>query len=312
VKTAVPTLAEWWETYLRDYTPAKAQNTQAHDRFAKSVYCAMAVAKGSTFGEMRLDEIKQVHCLAALRLRRQMKAANPKRKNPTVISEGTVQRDRRLLQAVFERAVGNDHIVKNPWKGIDAKPDVSRKDRILTEAAEVAMIKALRKPVKDAVGRAVSLHPRYERFIAFMLETGLRIDELLNEHFTHKGDYIHVRGKFSKDRSVPLTQKARRILNEQWKDPGDPRSPRPKNGGPWWQNEDRFRQVMTRACAKAKIDRLSPHDLRHTFGHRYLVRGGDIYDLSKILGHASVAVTERHYAYLRKEDVRAKMLAVMG
>ena len=42
---------------------------------------------------------------------------------------------------------------------------------------------------------------------------------------------------------------------------------------------------------------LTPHVLRHTFGTRWLQAGGDIYKLSKILGHSSVAVTEQHYAH---------------
>jgi integrase/recombinase XerD len=41
-------------------------------------------------------------------------------------------------------------------------------------------------------------------------------------------------------------------------------------------------------------DSLSPHDLRHTFGARFLQRAGDIYVLSKMLGHSSVQVTQRH------------------
>ena len=45
--------------------------------------------------------------------------------------------------------------------------------------------------------------------------------------------------------------------------------------------------------------------LRHTFGTRWLQAGGDIYKLSKILGHSSVAVTEQHYAHLLKEDLVA-------
>jgi integrase/recombinase XerD len=45
--------------------------------------------------------------------------------------------------------------------------------------------------------------------------------------------------------------------------------------------------------------------LRHTFGTRWLQAGGDIYELSKILGHSSVAVTEAHYAHLQKEDLVA-------
>ena len=107
-KDAAPTLADWWDTYLNTYTPAKAANTQAHDRFAKTVYCAMEIG-ASTLGSMALDAIKQTDCLKVLQLRRAMKAANPKRKTPEVVSEGTVQRDRRLLQAIFERAVENDH-----------------------------------------------------------------------------------------------------------------------------------------------------------------------------------------------------------
>lgn len=47
-------------------------------------------------------------------------------------------------------------------------------------------------PTKDAVGRMVATHPRYVRFIGLMLETGLRIDELLNAHFRDNGE-VHPR-----------------------------------------------------------------------------------------------------------------------
>jgi ankyrin repeat protein len=57
--------------------------------------------------------------------------------------------------------------------------------------------------------------------------------------------------------------------------------------------------------ATRRIPTLTPHVLRHTFGTRWLQAGGDIYKLSKILGHSSVAVTEAHYAHLLKEDLVA-------
>ena len=50
---------------------------------------------------------------------------------------------------------------------------------------------------------------------------------------------------------------------------------------------------------------LTQPALRHTFGTRWLQAGGDIYKLSRILGHSSVAVTEAHYANLLKEDLVA-------
>jgi integrase len=50
---------------------------------------------------------------------------------------------------------------------------------------------------------------------------------------------------------------------------------------------------------------ITPHALRHTFATRWLQAGGDIYKLSKILGHSSVAVTEAHYAHWLKENLVA-------
>jgi integrase/recombinase XerD len=68
-------------------------------------------------------------------------------------------------------------------------------------------------------------------------------------------------------------------------------------------------KVLKRAAARANIDHLSPHALRHTFGHRWLKTGGDVYVLSKVLGHSSVVTTERHYAHVLKEDLSAAMEA---
>ena len=63
--------------------------------------------------------------------------------------------------------------------------------------------------------------------------------------------------------------------------------------------------MLAEGSARAKISSITPHVLRHTFGTRWLQAGGDIYKLSKILGHASVAVTEAHYAHLLTEELVA-------
>ncbi len=78
-----------------------------------------------------------------------------------------------------------------------------------------------------------------------------------------------------------------------------------QEGKLWKQNPQRLREVLAEGCARAKIPTITPHVLRHTFGTRWLQAGGDIYKLSKILGHSSVAVTEAHYAHLLKEDLVA-------
>lgn len=304
--TAVPTVAEWTATYLTTYTPHKAESTQARDRYILAQWEAVPArveGRAVTFGSLRLDAVKQMHCLAGIAHREASPTGQADRKVRTTLTAGTVQRERRLLQAVFERAVENDLIAKNPFRGIAAKRDVTRHDRILTVEDEVKLLAVMAAERPDATGRAVTTHPRYVRFITFLLETGLRIDELLNDQFRDRGASVRVVGKGGKERVVRLTAKARQTLDDQWADTGSGESVRPTGGGPWWQNEQRFRAVMSVACVRAKIGHLSPHDLRHTFGHRFLVRGGNIKALSLFLGHASVAVTDKHYSYLSNQNV---------
>jgi integrase len=67
------------------------------------------------------------------------------------------------------------------------------------------------------------------------------------------------------------------------------------------QIPERLREVLSEGSARAKIPPLTPHMLRHTLGTRRLQEGSDSYNLSKILGHSSVAVTGRHYAHALAE-----------
>lgn len=45
---------------------------------------------------------------------------------------------------------------------------------------------------------------------------------------------------------------------------------------------------------RAKIRRFRFHDLRHTFASWYMMSGGDLYELSKLLGHSNIKMTERY------------------
>src|SRR5262249_5639583 len=53
------------------------------------------------------------------------------------------------------------------------------------------------------------------------------------------------------------------------------------------------------ALKRAQLDtRLRFHDLRHTFASHWMMDGGCIFRLSKILGHSSVKITQDVYAHL--------------
>ncbi len=59
--------------------------------------------------------------------------------------------------------------------------------------------------------------------------------------------------------------------------------------------ESSFETILT----LAGIQNFRFHDLRHTFASWYMMNGGDLYELAKILGHANIKMTER-YAKLGK------------
>ena len=53
---------------------------------------------------------------------------------------------------------------------------------------------------------------------------------------------------------------------------------------------------------RAGIKDFRFHDLRHTFASWYMMNGGDLYELAKILGHSNIKMTER-YAKLAKQHI---------
>ncbi|MBP3256200.1 MAG: tyrosine-type recombinase/integrase [Clostridia bacterium] len=65
-----------------------------------------------------------------------------------------------------------------------------------------------------------------------------------------------------------------------------------------------FEKNYKKYCDRAGIKECSPHGLRNNFAKRYLMAGGDIYTLSRILGHSSVTVTEKCYLDLEDEDIK--------
>src|ERR1700689_2719621 len=44
----------------------------------------------------------------------------------------------------------------------------------------------------------------------------------------------------------------------------------------------------------AGIENFRFHDLRHTFASWYMMNGGDLHELARILGHSNIKMTERY------------------
>jgi integrase len=79
-------------------------------------------------------------------------------------------------------------------------------------------------------------------------------------------------------------------------------------GYQWWYNEQA--QKMRTACKKAGIEPATFRELRHAYAFALVNRGCVLY-VAQLLGHASTAMTERHYAHPARSSVRGEPLRTM-
>ncbi|MDN2713780.1 tyrosine-type recombinase/integrase [Janthinobacterium sp. SUN120] len=69
---------------------------------------------------------------------------------------------------------------------------------------------------------------------------------------------------------------------------------------------DGLKSAWRRARVKARMEHVNFHDQRHSCASIMLGLGGDLYTISKILGHSNVQTTQR-YAHLQVDAQRAAL-----
>lgn len=65
------------------------------------------------------------------------------------------------------------------------------------------------------------------------------------------------------------------------------------------------RKALWKAMKQAGISDLRPHDLRRSFASLLVNANVDIYQIKDLLGHSSVSVTQKSYAYLQESTLRS-------
>lgn len=66
-----------------------------------------------------------------------------------------------------------------------------------------------------------------------------------------------------------------------------------------------FETNVRKYAKRVGLKNIHPHVFRNNFAKRFLMNGGDIYTLSRLLGHSSVTITEKAYLDLTQEDLAA-------
>lgn len=69
----------------------------------------------------------------------------------------------------------------------------------------------------------------------------------------------------------------------------------------------RYNKLFAEFEAETGIKRVSPHELRHTCGTLLYKKTGDIYAVSKYLGHSSVSITAKYYVHEDVEMLRDRL-----
>jgi len=140
-----------------------------------------------------------------------------------------------------------------------------------------------------------------------LLRTGVRAAELCD---LDMGDYdreaktLRVRhGKGDKPRTVGVPDEARAAV-EDWL-----YVMRTERDGPLFPSErghrlstSGLRQMLERLERKTGVQPVHAHRFRHTFAVQALKNGMDIYTLSRILGHATIAMSARYLRALQEEE----------
>ena len=81
------------------------------------------------------------------------------------------------------------------------------------------------------------------------------------------------------------------------------------NDGPWrsWEQT----RPLAAAAGAAKVENVTFHILRHTYGSSLAMQGVPMSVIASVLGHSSTNMTEKHYAHLSPsyvaETIRANL-----
>jgi integrase/recombinase XerC len=230
------------------------------------------------------------------------------------INKSSLGREISAIKNFFRWLDRND-IVKNPSVAVISSP---RQAKTLPKALDVEdsfnVVGEMENMAKDKWQGL-----RDKAVITVLYGCGLRISEALALNFgdiNAKSEYLRVKGKGNKERIVPLIpliwQQIEAYLAE---------CPYKLNvGDPLFlgaRGERVSPRVIQRQIQKVRLylglpDTLTPHALRHSFATQLLAEGTDLRSIQELLGHSSLATTQRYTEVqtemLQKEYAKAHIL----
>lgn len=195
----------------------------------------------------------------------------------------TVNRYFSNIHKMFNIGIENDLLIKNPCRNMKKLIEDNETINVYSIAEEAELHKQLPAVVDDIVTFA---------FLTGQRKTNIRLLKFSNINFNF--NFIEIpASKFKGGRAhiIPLTKQLKEIINRN-KNNTDYVFINPKTNKPY--SDDALSDIFKSACKAAGIEGKRFHDIRHTTATRLLEQGADIITVKELLGHSSVAITQKY------------------
>jgi integrase len=204
---------------------------------------------------------------------------------------------------IWSKVTGLD---RNPADQVEVRRPDDARDRYLSRDELHRLKQALdEKEYRRGTKDLNKTNLRLRLIVLLAVATGMRASEifgLLWSDVLYSEGLLAVRAKLKggKMRYVPMLPELAEELRRFPVVIGEDRIFPPKPGAT--SGRQRVEGSFENLLERARIRDFRFHDLRHTFASWYMMNGGDLYELAKILGHSNIQMTER-YAKLGRQHI---------
>ena len=285
-KTETVTVATLADRYLREHVAVRCKpTTAAQYRLAIERYIvpALGTRPVSSLGRSQVADLQ--HSLSD---------------RPAMANLVIATLSRMIDQATAWGVAGE---MSNPCRSAP-KYRTRRRERFLTDAEFQRLGGVLDE--MEAEGR---LSPHAAAALRLLMLTGCRRNEILTlrwEDVHLQTQELHLTDSKTGPRTVSLSPEAAQVLASLPRLPGNPWViPGAKPG----QRLSSLFEPWRRVRARAGLDDVRIHDLRHSYASRALALGESLPVIAKLLGHAQIQTTAR-YTHLTRDAVKDAAIRV--